>query len=175
MQKWPHTKRGPESSAPAFRKETLSATLPPRSSIQPVPSILGLAESVCQVVQGSDYCSIRDGRGAARAETREMWLLKLAHIYWEPAAWQLCYHPKSLSMKGRGKTALNGSLHPFTLLEKALPTMIRCVVLPSHLHFAVRPLCSAFIWSFWVERHKTRISWRNKNKMTSKLEGYICF
>lgn len=65
MQKWPNTKRGPESSAPAFRKETLSATLlqppPTRSPTQPIPSILGLAESVCQVVQGSDYCSIREG------------------------------------------------------------------------------------------------------------------
>lgn len=61
VQKWPNTKRGPESSAPAFRKETLSATLPPRSPTQPIPSILGLAESVCQVVQGSDYCSIREG------------------------------------------------------------------------------------------------------------------
>lgn len=63
VQKWPNTKRGPESSAPAFRKETLSATLPPRSPTQPIPSIFGLAESVCQVVQGSDYCSIREGRG----------------------------------------------------------------------------------------------------------------
>lgn len=61
VQKWPNTKRGPESSAPAFRKETLSATLPPRSPTQPIPSILGLAESVCQVVLGSDYCSIREG------------------------------------------------------------------------------------------------------------------
>lgn len=61
VQKWPNTKRGPESSAPAFRKETLSATLPPRSPTEPIPSILGLAESVCQVVQGSDYCSIREG------------------------------------------------------------------------------------------------------------------
>lgn len=61
VQKWPNTKRGPESSAPAFRKETLSATLPPRSPTQPIPSILGLVESVCQVVQGSDYCSIREG------------------------------------------------------------------------------------------------------------------
>lgn len=77
VQKWPNTKRGPESSAPAFRKETLSATLPPRSPTQPVPSILGLAESVCQVVQGSDYCSIREGGegmggGFARAGSWEM-------------------------------------------------------------------------------------------------------
>lgn len=66
VQKWPNTKRGPESSAPAFRKETLSGTLPPRSPTQHIPAILGLAESVCQVVQGSDYCSIREGGGGVR-------------------------------------------------------------------------------------------------------------
>lgn len=71
VQKWPNTKRGPESSAPAFRKETLSTTLPPISPTQPIPSILGLAESVCQVVQGSDYCSIREG-GCGR----QQWGLK---------------------------------------------------------------------------------------------------
>lgn len=73
------------------------------------------------------------------------------------------------------KTALTGSLHPFTLLERALPTMIRCVVLASHLHFAFRPLCGAFIWSFWLERNKTRIPCRNKQKkMKSGLEGCKC-
>lgn len=56
--------------------------------------------------------------------------------------------PKSLSVKGRGKTAVTGCLHPFTQLVRALPTMIRHVGLPSHLHSVFRLQQNE---NFWIK------------------------
>lgn len=121
VQKWPNTKRGPESSAPAFRKETLSGTLPPRSPTQHIPTILGPAESVCQVVQGSDYCSIREGgRGLVEQEAGRCSCLNWPTSTQSEQPRNYATAPNPFPWKK--KKAFTGSLHLFTQGEKrALP------------------------------------------------------
>lgn len=127
VQKWPNTKRGPESSAPAFRKETLSATLPPRSPTQPVHSILGLC---VKLYRGVITAPLEKGRGGG--VLREQEAGRCSCLNWatsteseQPGNYATASNPfpwPPHTHTHKKKTANTGSVHLFTQGEKrALP------------------------------------------------------